>query len=150
MSSARVQWALARTGPLGRLGSRLHARLYRVSGGRLGRRWFGAPVVVVETVGRKSGRPRATPVLGLRHGEDLVVVPANAGMARTPAWWLNLEAAGEGAVVVQGDRWNVRPRVAEGDERTRLWRDFVRMYPQAQDYTGFTTRQLPVVVLEKV
>jgi F420H(2)-dependent quinone reductase len=150
MSSARVQWLMASTGPLGRFGSRLHARLYRASGGRLGRKWFGAPVMALETVGRKSGKPRSTAVLYLRDGDDLVVVPSNAGSTRVPAWWLNLQAAGEGFATVRGERRRVRPRVAEGSERDRLWREFVRMYPQAEDYTGFTEREFPVVVLEKV
>ena len=141
---------MATTGPVARLATRLHARLYRASGGRIGRRWFGAPVVVIETVGRRSGKRRATPVLGLRDGEDLVVVPATAGMTRVPAWWLNLRAAGEGVAVVRGERRRVRPRIAEGAERERLWRAFARMYPQAEDYTGFTDREIPVVVLEKV
>ena len=150
MSNARLQWAMASTGPIGRLGSRLHARLYRATGGRVGKGWFGAPVIVLETVGRKSGKRRETAVLGLRRGDDVVVVPSNAGMERVPAWWLNLEASGEGSVVVRGKRWRVRPRVAEGAERDELWREFVRMYPQAEDYTGFTSRRFPVVVLEKV
>ncbi|HEV2814062.1 MAG TPA: nitroreductase/quinone reductase family protein, partial [Solirubrobacteraceae bacterium] len=125
-------------------------RLYRASRGRLGRAWLGAPVMALETVGRKRGKPRSTAVLYLRDGDDLVVVPSNAGSSRVPAWWLNLEAAGEGHATVGGERRRVRPRVAEGEERDRLWREFVRMYPQAEDYTGFTERQFPVVVLEKV
>ena len=107
-------------------------------------------VVILETVGRKSGKPRSTAVLYLRDGDDLVVLAANAGADRTPAWWLNLRAAGEGVAVVRGERRRVRPRVAVGEERARLWRDFVRMYPPAAQYTGFTDREFPVVVLEKV
>ncbi|HEX2085792.1 MAG TPA: nitroreductase/quinone reductase family protein [Solirubrobacteraceae bacterium] len=145
-----MQRLLASAGPFARIGSRLHARLYRATGGRLGRRWFGAPVMVLETVGRQSGRPRSTPVLCLRHGEDLVVVAANAGAPRPPAWWLNLRDAGEAVAVVGGERRRVRPRVAEGPERERLWAAFARMYPQIDDYTGFTDRRFPVVVLEKV
>ena len=150
MSSARLQWAMASTGPLGRLGSRLHARLYRATGGRVGGRWFGAPVMTLETVGRKSGKPRSTAVLCVRDGESFIVVPSNAGSSRVPAWWLNLRAAGEGTVVVRGRRHRVRPRVAEGEERERLWQTFARAYPQLDDYTRFTDREFPVVVLEKV
>src|SRR5215212_1965794 len=149
-SSGRIQWALASTGPLGRLGARLHARVYRASGGRIGRRWFGGPVMVLETVGRNSGRSRSTPVLYLRDGDDLVVIPSNGGMTRTPAWWLNLRAAGEGVAVVRGERRRVRPRIAQGDERERLWQAFARMYPQVDEYTEYTDRDFPVVVLEKV
>lgn len=150
MSSARIQWAMASAGPLGRVGSRLHSLLYKVSGGRLGGRWFGAPVMALETVGRKTGRQRSTAVLCIRDGDDFVVVPANAGMDRVPAWWLNLRAAGEGVAVVRGERIRVRPRVAEGEERERLWRVFVGRYPQAEEYTRFTDREFPVVVLERV
>lgn len=150
MSSGRIQWLLASTGPLARLGSRIHARVYRATRGRIGRGWFGAPVMVLETVGRKSGRPRATPVLCLRDGERFVVVPANAGKPRPPAWWLNLQAAGEGVAVVHGVRHRVSPRSAEGQERDRLWAAYVGMYPQIEDYRAYTDRDLPVVVLEKV
>jgi deazaflavin-dependent oxidoreductase (nitroreductase family) len=128
---------------------RLHARLYRISGGRLGSHWFArAPVMVLETVGRRSGQRRATPVLYLRDGDALVVLAANAGADRTPAWWLNLRDAGVGEVVVGRRRMRVRPRLLAGAERDRLWRAFVEMYPQAEHYAQFTDRALPLIALE--
>ena len=88
---------------------RLHARLYRISGGRFLPRWFaGAPVMVLETVGRRSGHKRATPVLYLRAGDALIVLAANAGADRTPAWWLNLRDAGSGEVLIGRRRVRVR------------------------------------------
>ena len=111
-------------------------------------RWFGAPVMVLETVGRRSGRPRATPILYLRDEDRLVVMASNAGHDSTPAWWLNLRAAGEGTAVLAGERWKVRPRIPQGEERQRLWKDFNRMYPAAEDYVGFTHREIPLIVLE--
>jgi deazaflavin-dependent oxidoreductase (nitroreductase family) len=132
-----------------RAAGRVHARLYRLSGGRFLPRWFsGAPVMVLETVGRRSGRLRRTPVLYLRDGEALVVLAANAGSSRVPAWWLNLRQAGEGAVVVGRRRSRVTPRELAGAERERLWRAFVEMYPQAEHYTELTERELPLVALE--
>jgi deazaflavin-dependent oxidoreductase (nitroreductase family) len=128
--------------------SRLHARLYKLTGGRFKPRWYGAPVLVLETVGRHSGEKRATPVIYLGDGETLVVLAANAGAHKTPAWWFNLEAAGEATAVVAGRRSTVRPRVVEGEERRRLWQAFVEMYPQAEEYTKLTDRQLPLVALE--
>lgn len=128
--------------------SRLHARLNRVSRGRLLPRWYGAPVLVLETVGRRSGRVRATPVLYLRDGERFVVYAANAGAHRTPAWWLNLRDAGEADVVLRGRRTRVRPRVLGGAERDRAFMAFCKMYPQAREYPGFTDRQMPLVALE--
>ena len=128
---------------------RLHARLYRASGGRVLPRWFaGAPVLILETIGRRSGHKRATPVLYLRDGNAFIVLAANAGADRTPAWWLNLRAAGVGEVVVGPRRMRVRPRLLSGTERDRLWRAFVDMYPQAEHYTRFTDRELPLIALE--
>jgi F420H(2)-dependent quinone reductase len=136
--------------PLATLWTRLHARLYRRTGGRFVPRWFGGPVMVLETVGRKTGRPRATPLIYLRDGDALVVVAANAGSHKTPAWWLNLEAAGSGEVVMGRRRWRVRSRLADAQERERLWPRLVKLYPPNEDYVRFTERQLPVVILEPV
>jgi deazaflavin-dependent oxidoreductase (nitroreductase family) len=128
---------------------RLHARLYRISGGRFLPHWFaGAPVMVLETVGRRSGQTRATPVLYLRDRDAFVVLAANAGADRTPSWWLNLREAGAGAVVVGRRRMRVRPRLLAGAERDRLWRAFVEMYPQAEHYERFSDRALPLIALE--
>jgi deazaflavin-dependent oxidoreductase (nitroreductase family) len=129
--------------------ARAHAKLYRLSGGRFGRRWFaGAPVMVLRTVGRRSGETRSTPVLYLRDGDRLVVMAANAGADRTPAWWLNLKTAGTGEAIIGRRRINVSPRVPAGEEKGRLWRAFVEMYPQAATYPDFTDREIPLVVLE--
>src|SRR2546423_4382673 len=88
---ARINHLGSRT-PGARVFSRLHALVFRLSGGRIGRRWGGVPLMVLVTVGRKSGRTRATPVVYIRDSENLVVLPAAAGSDRTPAWWLNLQA----------------------------------------------------------
>jgi F420H(2)-dependent quinone reductase len=135
--------------PLATLWTRLHARLYRRTGGRFLPRWFGGPVMVLETVGRKTGRARATPLIYLRDGDALVVLAANAGSHKTPAWWLNLEAAGSGEVVMGRRRWRVRSRLADPQERERLWPRLVKLYPPNEDYVGFTERELPVVILER-
>ncbi len=87
-------------------------------------------------------------MLYLRDGDTFVVLAANAGADRTPAWWLNLQAAGEGEAVIGRRRLRVRPRLLEGAERERLWNGFVGMYPQARDYETFTDRELPLVALD--
>ena len=113
-------------------------------------KWFGAPVMVLETVGRRSGEPRVTPLVYVREGDTLVVSPSSGGTNPNPAWWLNLKAAGEGTAVVGSDRWQVRPRVAEGAERERLWPKLCDAYPGMRDYVRILGRDLTVVVLERV
>jgi deazaflavin-dependent oxidoreductase (nitroreductase family) len=129
--------------------SRLHAKLYVLTAGRLVSSWFsGAPVMVLQTMGRRSGEVRLTPVLYLRHGDALVVMAANAGADRTPAWWLNLRHTGEGIAIIGRTRLRVRPRLLAGAERHDAWQAFVKMYPQAQFYDQFTDRHLPLIALE--
>ena len=137
----RVPW-------FGRAVPRLHARLYRRFRGRFVGRWFGGPVAVLETVGRRSGKPRAIPVIYAWDGDDVVVVAANAGNDRVPAWALNLRARPEAAVVIGGRRHRVRARFVEGTERERRLDAYRRVYPKVDEYTVFTQREFPVVVLE--
>lgn len=145
---ARALHLPTRRGRLLRAASALHARVYRRSRGRLLRWWFGAPVLVIETAGRRTGRPRQTTVIYARDGDDLVVTPAAAGADRTPAWWLNLRETGRGAVVVDGARRRVAAREATGAERDRLWRRLLEAGPAIAEYQTFTARRFPVVVLE--
>jgi F420H(2)-dependent quinone reductase len=145
---ARGLNATNRTPRAQHLFARSQARLAVRTGGRLGGRWFGAPVLVLEVRGRRSGQLRRTPVIYLRDGERYVVMAANAGNDRTPAWWLNLKAAGSAVAVVRGRRIPVRAREVTGPERDRLWRAFAEMEPRVLEYATFTDRAFPLVVLE--
>jgi F420H(2)-dependent quinone reductase len=127
----------------------LHALVYVWTRGRLLGRWFGLAILVLETVGRRSGVPRRVPVAYLADGENLVVVPANGGAHRPPAWWLNLFAAGEAFAVLGRERLHVRPHEAIGAERERLWQQFASASP-VDRYQLRTSRRIPVVVLTRV
>jgi deazaflavin-dependent oxidoreductase (nitroreductase family) len=109
-------------------------------------RWFGSDVLLLETVGRRSGLRRTTPLVYLPHGGDVAVVPANGGAELAPAWWLNLQAAGNGWVVLGAERRHIVPSVAAGAERERLWQRF-RMVTPLEHYQRHCRRTLPVVVL---
>jgi deazaflavin-dependent oxidoreductase (nitroreductase family) len=149
--AARITNLSSRVAP--RVSARLsgiHARVYRLSGGRFMPRWFGAPVLVLETVGRRSGERRATPLVYARDGDDIVVSPASGGTNPNPAWWLNLKTAGEGTVVLGRERRRVHPRVAGGAERERLWPKLCDAYPPAREYVRMMGQDLTVVVLERV
>ena len=144
----RVLHAVTRFPRLQRVAKAGHAGVYRLTRGRLMGRWFGSPVLVLETVGRKTGRRRRTPMTYCSVDGAWIVTPINAGSTRTPAWWLNLSAAGRGTVILRGRRIPVTPRAAEGDERERLWGRYVAEAPVLEQFRGYAQRDVPVVVLE--
>ena len=145
---ARALHASAGRRRMARLSGEAHARVFGAARGRLLGRWFGAPVLVIETTGRHSGLPRRTPIVYAQDGDRFVVTPANAGVDRMPAWWLNLRAAETATALVGGRRVAVRAVEAEGAERERLWRLLLDMSPAIAHYQDFTERRFPVVVLE--
>lgn len=132
-----------------RLLGRLNAAVFRITRGKVGGRMGGAPVLLLDHVGRRSGQARTTPLLYLEDAPRLVIVASKGGVDDHPAWFHNLMAMESAEVELPGgERRRVRPRVAEGDERTALWERLVAMYPSYAEYQTFTERQIPVVVLE--
>ncbi len=121
--------------------------LYRLSGGRLGGRIKGAPVLLLHHVGRKTGRSRTMPVLYLRNGDDLVIVASRGGSDAMPAWRLNLDADPRTTVEVGRDRREVVAREASADEKAQLWPRLVDMFPDYAVYQSRTERQIPVIIL---
>lgn len=128
--------------------TRAHGRILRLSGGRLGARWSGVPVLVLESIGRRSGRRRTVPLVYINDGDRRVVLPAAAGAERTPSWWVNLQADPRAIVYLDGGIHSVRAHRADADEYVRLWRHFARVYPDIDDFAAYTTRSLPLVILE--
>jgi deazaflavin-dependent oxidoreductase (nitroreductase family) len=127
---------------------KLNVPLYRASRGRLFGQIAGTPVLLLTTVGRRSGAPRTVPVVYLPDGERLVVIGSNAGHKTAPAWSLNLEANPVADVEIGGERRNVRARVAEGEERAELWRKMNEQYSGFDDYNARTTRTIRLFVLD--
>jgi len=134
--------------PLIELFWNVHPRLYRWSGGRIGRKIWGLPVLLLTTTGRKSGLPRTRALMYLPDGDAFVVIASNLGDARHPLWWLNLKANPEATVLVGREETAVRAREAQGEERERLWAAVVAIAPTYDAYKAATGREIPVVVLE--
>jgi deazaflavin-dependent oxidoreductase (nitroreductase family) len=129
--------------------ARLNTALFRATGGRLGTRFRGSPVLLLDHVGRRSGTARTSPLIYLDDAPDLVVVASKGGTDRHPDWFHNLMAADTTEVELPGGaRRRVRPRVAEGAERDALWPRLVEVYPPYADYQSYTERRIPVIVLE--
>jgi F420H(2)-dependent quinone reductase len=103
-------------------GSRMHAAVYRRTHGRILGHVGGQPVLLLQTLGRRTGQRRTTPVQYLADGETFVVVASHAGAARPPAWYLNLRADPHARVEVGPRTVEVRAQEAAGQERADLWR----------------------------
>ena len=104
-------------------------------------------MLLLHHVGRRSGEARVTPLIYLRDGEDLVVVGSMGGTPKDPAWVHNLRAAPDTEVEVGRERRAVRARVADAEERARLWPLLVEHYPAFANYQARTEREIPVVIL---
>jgi len=124
-----------------------HEFWYRLSGGWIGGRFGRAPILLLTTTGRKSGRKRTTPLVYLPDGDNMVIIASNGGSDRHPEWWLNLRSEPKAEVQVGRDLKSVIAKKAEGEERDRLWREVNEMYHGYDEYQRITEREIPVVVL---
>jgi deazaflavin-dependent oxidoreductase (nitroreductase family) len=144
-ASGPGSWLFARLGP------RIDRPLHRLSGGRVTAASLlsGLPVVMLTTIGARSGRARTVPVLGLPTPDGLAVVASNWGRERHPAWYYNLRANPVGEVEVTGARQRFRAVEAQGDRRERIWREGLAVYPGFSQYERRAPgRRIAVFVLE--
>lgn len=126
-----------------------HRAIYEWSGGRIGSRLLGIDMVLMYTVGRKSGRVHAAPVACYRMDDQGVWVHAtNNGLDAPPAWWLNLQAHPEIDIRLGRDRYRVRAEETH-DPATyaRVWSHMTRIQPRVAAYPQQTARHIPVVLL---
>jgi deazaflavin-dependent oxidoreductase (nitroreductase family) len=140
-SMSMPAWALRAAG-------KANVPLYRLSRGRIGGKVGKAPVLLLTSTGRRSGQQRTAPVLFMKDGANVVVIGSNAGNTNEPGWSYNLKANPEAAVEIRGDRRTVRARVADGEERERLWKAMNAEYEGFEDYEAKTNRNIALFVLE--
>jgi deazaflavin-dependent oxidoreductase (nitroreductase family) len=126
-----------------------HVRVYRETGGERGYHWRGTTILLLTTTGRRSGEARTTPLIHRVDDGRWVIVASKGGTPEHPAWFLNLEADPEATIQVQGEEIPVRMSVAEGDERSRLWRLMAEVWPDYDAYQERTEREIPIVLLER-
>lgn len=131
---------------------RLHARVHRLSRGRLGNGFAGATLLILRTSGRKTGRPRENPMLYLRDEGGYVVAASNGGSAHSPAWFHNMIDAGAAAadLIIRGRSTPVIAREADEAERERLWPLMDDLYDGFPRYREMTGRRIPLIILNPV
>jgi deazaflavin-dependent oxidoreductase (nitroreductase family) len=133
--------------PLFKVANKLHPAIIRLSGGRLGGRVVGMPVVVLTTTGRRTGQPRTTPLTAIEHEGRSYVIASKGGDEKHPAWYLNLVAHPEVTVQRGGRTATMTARVLPSDERTAIWPVVTRTYKGYASYQERTDREIPVVEL---
>lgn len=125
-----------------------HTWLLRTTGGRIGSRLAGIEHLVLETLGRRSGHWRSSPLACFEIEGKLLVVASKGGSDTDPAWYANLAASPEVRIVRRGTTETRQARTASPDERARLWPELVARNRAYGHYARQTSREIPVVVLE--
>jgi len=126
----------------------VHQWLYEQSDGRIGANLGGRPMLLLRTVGRRTRQPRTAALLYVRDGNAYVVIASKGGAPQHPGWFHNLTAQPDAEIQVGRARIPVRARVAEGEERSRLWASADEVNQgQYTTYQSRTRRGIPVVVL---
>jgi deazaflavin-dependent oxidoreductase (nitroreductase family) len=123
---------------------------FRDNGGQVTGMFAGAPLVLITHTGAKSGKQRTSPVVYTRDGDNIVVIASKGGAPTHPDWYRNLVANPGVTVELPNEKFNARARTATGEERARLFRAQADLMPNFDEYQKKTSRELPVVVLERV
>jgi deazaflavin-dependent oxidoreductase (nitroreductase family) len=126
-----------------------HVERYEATDGQEGHDWQGTQTLILTTNGRKSAEERKTPLIYGEHEGDYLIVASKGGADQPPAWYLNLQADPEAMIQVRGERFGVRARDADPEEKPELWRTMTTLWPAYDDYQKKTDRPIPVVVLER-
>ena len=109
------------------------------------------PTLLLTTTGRKSGEPRALPLIYGEADGSYVIIASKGGLPTHPVWFLNLEAQPECELMVGPKHVRARARIADGEERERLWKRMTEIYPPYDDYQkNAGDRIIPVVVLDPI
>jgi deazaflavin-dependent oxidoreductase (nitroreductase family) len=123
---------------------------FRANGGKVGGPFANTPLLLLTTIGAKSGQPRIAPLAYTTDGDHFIVIASKAGAPTNPDWYYNLLANPTVTIEIGQERFQVRASIAEGQERERLYAQVGAQLPQFLEYQQNTSRQIPVVVLERI
>ena len=127
----------------------VHRPLFRLTKGKVAGRGAGMPVLVLTTIGRKSGVKRPTMLTSpLQLGDSIVLVASKGGDDRNPDWYYNLEADAAVEVEMDGATRPMSARIADATEKAELWPQIIASHDNYAGYQRKTQRDIPVVVLD--
>lgn len=122
---------------------------FRENGGKVGPPFEGAPLVLLHSVGAKSGEQRISPLMSFPDDEGWVIVASKAGAPTNPAWYHNLIANPETTVEFGTETYEVTASVIPDEERATLWAEITANNPGFAEYEAKTERTIPLVRLTK-
>jgi deazaflavin-dependent oxidoreductase (nitroreductase family) len=120
---------------------------FRSNHGKVGGNFEGAPLLLLHTIGRRSGKPRINPMMYLKDGERYVVFASKAGADTNPDWYYNLKAHPDVKAEIGDDTIDVHAEETQAPERDVLYARQAELYPSFADYQRKTKRIIPVVAL---
>ncbi|MFN8594047.1 MAG: nitroreductase family deazaflavin-dependent oxidoreductase [Thermomicrobiales bacterium] len=123
---------------------------FRANGGKVGGMFAGAPLLLLTTTGAKSGQPRVAPLAYTTDNGRIVIIASKAGAPTHPDWFHNIRANPDVTVELGTDTFAAKASIPEDPERQRLYDQMAAQMPNFAEYQRNTTRQIPVVVLERL
>jgi len=123
---------------------------FRANGGKVGGPFAGRTLLLLHTIGAKSGQARINPVACVTEGDRLVIIASKGGAPTNPDWFYNVLANPLVTVETGNEQFKARATVAAEPERTRLYDQMVAMMPGFAEYQRKTTRTIPVIILTRV
>lgn len=127
-----------------------NAFLIRTSRGRIGSKLGSQTILILHTIGRKSGQPRATPIAYFALDGKYLIVASNWGKDKEADWLLNLRKQPRARIDVNGRSILVQTYEAQGEEYDQLWKFATGRHPPYLNHQKMTTRRIPIVVLQPV
>lgn len=122
---------------------------FRANAGKVGGPFLGKTLLILHTIGAKSGQEHINPVAYITDGDRFVIIASKGGAPTNPDWYYNLVAHPQVTVEVGTEQFTARASLATEPERTRLYDKMVEMMPGFADYQKKTTRIIPVIILSR-
>ena len=129
--------------------STFHFQLFRATRGRVGKRLVDNDMLLLTTVGSRTGELHTVPLLYLRDSADVIIIASWGGRPSHPQWYSNLLANPSVAIQIVEESTSVTARTASGEERSRLWPLIISAYDGYREYQSRTNREIPVVILSR-
>lgn len=124
---------------------------FRENGGKVGGMFEGAPVLILHSTGARSGAERLNPLVYRPLGDSWAIFASKAGATTNPDWYHNLVANNAASIEVGTETVDISARIADGDERERIWSAQKVDAPQFAEYEASAgDREIPVFVLDRV